>query len=291
MAVIIGCFMFLLSSGKTAVTTTLFYAATLTMSVAGWLRAERVVLEFGVRRAASQQTVSARGRFVSPTGFGGIPFALLNSFVRVWSMGIMMVVGLNLLNVFLQKHPFDWHHLTKPLANGGFMFPFFFVFLIQSASLLWSFRYLRTLPISTGRLVTFMFSEAILPLLTMCLAITALAWHETGSAECLSLIKVEIMAAAATSVFMAVTIWNTTTSFVKGMLLAVLILSSLIPMVYEMGWGMSGNNSLPVWFVATFTVGLLALSHWATCRIISRSSDPYRNRPMMAGFGNWGGGR
>jgi hypothetical protein len=287
-AMLFGDMLTLQNSTKQPVKLAIYFGVGAFLIGAGWFRAERFVLDRASFRLSALTGNKSKGQHQVPTSFGGIRFALQNSFFRVWGIGIVMIAVLNIVLVF-EKHSFDWHHLTKPLVNGGFFFPLFFVFYMQSGSLFTNFRYLRTLPLSTGRLVGFIFSEAILPLLTLCLAITALNWFETGSAECLSWVKVEIMAAASVSVFIGVSIWNTTASFVKGLLLAVLILSTIVPVVYEMTWGMNTNNGLPIWFVAVFTVGLFVLSHWATSRIVSRSSAPYRSRPnLMRSRWNWG---
>jgi hypothetical protein len=284
----IGCIFCLIDRQRTELTLAFFYITAITMSVLGWLQAESMVAEYGQRRAASQQAANARRQSAPPPGFGGILFSFVNSFSKIWSTGILMLVFMNLVDVF-EKRPLDWHHLTKNLANGGAFFPFLFVFLAFSPTAFLNLRHLRTLPLSTWRLVAFIFFEAILPLLTLCLALTLLAWHESGSAECLSYFKIEFLFAASTSIFIAVAIWNVHASFLKGVVLAILILTSLAPTVYEMSWGVGTPNTLPVWFVAAFTIGLFALSFFATCRIISSSSSPYRPRLNQSGNRwNWG---
>jgi hypothetical protein len=252
------------------------------LTILGWFRAERMIVDRGECRLASQQPQNSRRQFAPPAGYGGIPFVFQTSFIRVWGMGLWFLVVFNILNIF-EKHSFDWHHLTRALTNGGGFGAIVFglMFLsISKYSFIVNLRFLRTLPVSTARLVAVLLGEAILPLLTVCLAMTALAWHETGSAACLSWFKIEFLGAASVSIFIAVTIWNTQATFNRAVILGALILGAFAPAIYEMTYAIDdgGKNGLSWGFVAAFTVALLAGAHWATCRILARSSSAYRVR-------------
>ena len=287
---IMGCILISIYPIKSPVLMPAFYVVSITLTVSGWLGAERMMLLLGERRAASQSTSTAPRKFVPPVGFGGTSFSLANSIGRTWLMGLLMLGALHAFTLF-QGKPFDWHHLTRPIANNGFLFPFIFIFAMQTAPLFLNLRHLRTLPLSPGRLVAWLFCEGILPLFSFALALTLLAWHETGATECLSFIKIEFMIAASTSLFLTASIWNFSTTFGKGILATVFILSTLSPMFYELCWGLAGNGGLPAWFVAIYTLGLLILSHQVASRVIARSSSPYRARPSAMIFNHWYQGR
>ena len=288
--ILIGCILIFFQETISPMMTPAFYVVSIALTVSGWRGAERMMLLLGERRAASQSTSNAPRKFVPPGGFGGTSFSLANSIGRTWLMGLLMLGALHAFTLF-QGKPFDWHHLTRPMANSGFLFPFIFVFAMQTAPLFLNLRHLRTLPLSPGRLVVWLFCEGILPLFSFALALTLLAWHETGATECLSFIKIEFMIAATTSLFLTASIWNFSTTFSKGILATVFLLSTLTPMFYELGWGLTGNGGLPVWFVAIYTLGLLILSHQVASRVIARSSSPYRARPSTMIFNHWYQGR
>ncbi|HUZ07923.1 MAG TPA: hypothetical protein VMV89_10605, partial [Candidatus Paceibacterota bacterium] len=119
-------------------------------------------------------------------------------------------------------------------------------------------------------------SVLILPLLTLCLAFTALAWKETGSAECVSCFKIELLAVAPVSVFIAVLIWNTQGNFIKAILLVIAILAALAPALYQSG--LMDDRGLPFWLITIFDMAMISFVFWSTCQIIVKSSSAYRPR-------------
>ncbi len=271
-----------------------FYVCTLAMTILGWLRAESMIADYGEYRSASQQPNKSQGQFKVPNGFGGIPLVFWTAFSGVWSFGIYFFIVMNLLD-FVIKRQFDWHHLTKSIDNGGAFFPVFFAFIFMSSafsfSLSFTLRFLRTMPISTAKLAAALLSVLILPLLTLFLAFTALAWKETGSAECVSFFKIELLAVAPVSVFIAVSIWNTQGNFIKAVLLAFLIVASMTPAFYQLAC-MDGRAGLPFWFIAIFDAAVVSLVFWSTCKIIVQSSSAYRPRPnQLATRWGWSIGR
>jgi hypothetical protein len=293
MAMIGGCVYLLFNMQKSPVEMAAFYICTLAMTILGWLRAESMIADYGEYRNASQQPKNSRRQFKSPDGFGGIPFMFARAFIGVWSFGILLLIVINLLD-FVVKHQFDWHYLTRSMDNDGAFFPFFFVFIFMSSAFSFSLnhamRFLRTMPISTARLAATLLSVQILPMLTLCLAFTALAWKETGSAECVSFFKIELLAVAPVSVFIAVSIWNTQANFIKTVLLVIAILAPLTPAFYQLTC-MDGRG-LPFWFVVPFSGAMTGISFWSTCKIIAQSSSAYR--PRQDQFSNrwqWGAGR
>jgi hypothetical protein len=274
---------------KSAVEATVFYICTFAMTIVGWLRAESMIADSGECRNASQQSKNSQGQFKVPNGFGGIPFIFSTAFFGVWSFGIYFFIIMNLLD-FVIKHQFDWHHLIRNIDNGGVFFPFFFVFIFMSSTfsffLSHNLRFLRTMPISTARLAVVLLSVLILPLLTLCLAFTALAWKETGSAECISLFKIELLAVVPVSVFIAVSIWNTQANFIKAFLLVIMILVTFAPAFYQLTC-MDGRG-LPFWFIIVFNIVIVSLVFWSTCQIVAKSSSPYRPRQNQLGTRwNW----
>jgi len=277
LAIIGGCVYLLFNMQKSPVEMAAFYICTLAMTIAGWHRAESMIADYSEYRNASQQPENSRRQFKAPNGFGGIPFVFTTTFSGVWSFGILFLIIMNLLD-FAIKHQFDWHHLTRSIDNGGAFFPFIFVFILMRSgfSLSHNLRFLRTMPVSTAKLAATLLSVVILPLLTLFLAFTALAWTETGSVECISFFKIELLAIAPVSVFIAVSIWNTQANFIKTVLLVIAILAPLAPALYQLTC-MDGRG-LPFWFVIVFSGAMTGISFWSTCQIIAKSSSAYRPR-------------
>lgn len=290
-ALIIGGVYFFCKDGyPNAIKLAVFFLISGTLSIFGWFRAEGLIVNYGEYRAASQQLTNSQGQFKAPNGFGGIPFIFATAFFGVWSFGILFLIVMNLLD-FVIKHQFDWHHLTKSIDSGGVFFPFFFVFIFLSSgfSLSHNLRFLRTMPISTARLAATLLSALILPLLTLFLAFTALAWKETGSAECISFFKIELLAIAPVSVFIAVSIWNTQGNFTKAVLLAILIVAAMVPAFYQLAC-MDGRAGLSFSFITIFYIVTVCLVFWSTCKIIAKSSSAYRARQNQLGT-RWSWGR
>jgi hypothetical protein len=290
MAIIGGCLYLLFNMENDPLEMTAFYLCTLAMTILGWLRAESMIADYSEYRNASQQPKNSHRQFKAPNGFGGIPFIFTTAFLGVWSFGVYFFIIMNLLN-FVIKHQFDWHHLTQSINIGAFL-PFFFalIFMRSGFSLSHNLRFLRTMPVSTPRLAATFLSVLILPLLTLCLAFTALAWKETGSAECISFIKIELLAVAPISVFIAVSIWNTQGNFIKAVLLAILIVATMTPTFYQ--FARMDGRGLPFWFVILFSGAMTGISFWSTCQIIAKSSSAYRPRQnQLDTRWGWGAGR
>jgi len=288
LACIGGSFYFLINMQKSPVEMLAFYVCTLAMTMVGWLRAESMIADSGEYRNASQPSKNSRGQFKSPNGFGGIPFVFWTAFSGVWSLGIYLFIFMNLFN-FAKKHLFDPHHL--PGTTGVGFLPFFFGFIYMSSIfsfyLIHNLRFLRTLPISTARLAATLLFVLILPLLTLFLAFTALAWKETGAGEYISSFKIELLAVAPVSVFIAVSIWNTQANFIKTVLLVIAILAPLTPALYQLTC--MDNRGLPFWFVMLFSGAMAGIAFWSTCQIIAKSSSAYRPRQNQLGNPwNWG---
>jgi hypothetical protein len=283
MAIIGGCLYLLFNMQKSTVEMAVFYVCTLAMTILGWLRAESMIADYSEYRNASQQPKNLRRQFKVPNGFGGIPFVFATAFFGVWSFGILFLIIMNLFD-FVIKHQFDWHHLTRSIDDGGAFFPFFFVFIfIRSGfSLSQNLRFLRTVPISTAGLAATLLSVLILPLLTLFLAFTALAWNETGSTECISFFKIELLVVAPVSIFIAISIWNTQANFIKAVLLVILIVAAMTPMFYQFA-SMDGRDGLPFWFIIIFDAMMVSLVFWSTCQIIAKSSSAYRPRQNQLG--------
>jgi hypothetical protein len=284
--VIGGIYFFSKDVYPTAIKLTAFFLVCGTLSILGWFRAEGLIVEYGEHRAASQQPKNSHGQFKAPNGFGGIPFIFGTAFFRVWGMGIILLIVMNLVGLFT-KHQFNWHHLTQGFSNGN-AFPFFFIFMILSFALSDNLRFLRTMPVSSARLAATLLSVYILPLLTVCLAITALAWAETGAVECVSFFKLELLAVSPVSVFVAVSIWNTDGNFIKTILLVILIVAAFAPAFYQLTCMFS--RGLPFWFIILFNIVIVSISYWSTCQIIAKSSSAYLARQNQLG-NRWSWGR
>jgi len=278
---LIGGGYYLFTSGlDNGIRLTVYFLVCTPLAILGWLRAERMIADFGEFPPVAQPPQNARKQFAPPSGNGGIAYIFQNTFIRVWLMGLFMLVAVNVLGIF-ENRPFDWHHLTRNLTGSVAFFIFFFLFISRSTSLILNLRFLRTTPISTGRLAAVLLGETILPLLSLCLGITASAWHETGSAECLSCFKLESLVAASASVFIAVLIWNTSANFIKASLLVIVILATSAPAFYQLTC--MDERGLPFWFVFGFTAVVLIGAHWATSQILTQSSSVYRSRQNILG--------
>lgn len=270
----------------TAIKLTAYFLICGTLSILGWFRAEGLIVDYGEYRAASQQPKNPQGQFKVPNGFGGIPFIFGTAFFGVWSFGVIFLIVMNLLGLFT-RHQFNWHHLTQSFSSGS-SFPFFFcIFVFWSFALSDNLRFLRTMPVSSARLAAILLSVYILPLLTLCLAITALAWAETGAVECISFFKLELLAVAPVSVFIAVSIWNTQATFVKTFLLVIMILATIVPAFYQLTC--LDGRGVPFWFIILFNILIVSISYWSTCQILGKSSSAYRARQNQLGNGwSWG---
>ena len=172
------------------------------LTIAGWFRAERLVLGRASFRLAALQCKAPRGRHQAPDGVGGIPFLISTTFVRTFLNGMAMV-ALMLLVMALQGGVNS--HVIE-IQTSIFPFLLFFLIYLQFTPVLRLLRFLRTLPISATRLAAVMIAIAILPFIALAPLVAGVAWLALGTPATITVLKsyTFILAPASLCIFFAV---------------------------------------------------------------------------------------
>ncbi len=254
------------------------------MTIAGWFRAEHLVMKLVGVRAALQHPRKGRPRYKVQAGFGGLPFLVARIFTRCLFLGLFMIV--TMLVVFSAIH--HSHEQTSfmnsvhaGISSMGNNFQIWWILLFQLFPTIMHIRFLRTLPLSASSLAATLVLVPTTAIICLGSLIAALAG--TGSAS-ISIMSVYLMAASVGAVSVSVLVWRGVDR--EGMWLFVFILfcGAFLPMVFH------ADKAPPLATISIATL-LIVSAFEITRRAIIRSTHAYRVRPNLMNAWGWGAGR
>jgi uncharacterized membrane protein (UPF0136 family) len=183
------------------------------LTVVSWFRAEQFSLgraePFNPGRAGirltPQPSTNRSTYHRPPEGYGGIPFLISTSFVRIFLWVAAMLALMALLQEW-QGQGMPRHVSISSFAELGSFMSCGFIIVVQFLPVLRQLRYLRTLPTSPTRLAAVMISIVILPLIALGALVAGGAWLALGTPAGLTVLKsfTFILAPGSLCVFFAV---------------------------------------------------------------------------------------
>jgi uncharacterized membrane protein (UPF0136 family) len=183
------------------------------LTVVSWVRAEQFCLgraePFNPGRAGIRLTplpsTNPSTYHRPPEGYGGIPFLISTSFVRMFLYVAAMLALMALLQQW-QGQGMPRHVSISSFAELGSFMSCGFIIVVQFLPVLRQLRYLRTLPTSPTRLAAVMISIVILPLIALGALVAGGAGLVLGAPAGLTVLKsyTFILAPASLCVFFAV---------------------------------------------------------------------------------------
>lgn len=248
------------------------------LTIAGWFRAESMVLHRGSFRQGTQIARAKSRQYHAPAGFGGLPFLWQSLLVRLGLCSLFFVafiVAASVLLTIMEGKP-----MQQPLGSFEhwtplFMWSLFWVYLTLMPPIMAHVRALRTLPISTTVL-----SATLVLFPTILFLILEVAYAAVGAGR---LVVGNCMAAAgALAVVLPLMIWLGLTRGMYMLTVGLIMASIILTDVFDKA------SVSP--FSAILVLVLAAALAWEITRLLLRaSSKAYRARPILTS--NWGGVR
>src|ERR1039457_6817526 len=212
-AMILGGMMYFQDASKHSFKCALLLGVGGLLTVVSWFRAEQFSLgraePFNPGRAGIRLTplpsTNPSTYHRPPEGYGGIPFLMSTSFVRMLSWVAAMLALMALLQQWQgQAMPRDVAITT--FGGMGSLMSCGFIIVFQFLPVLRQLRYLRTLPTSATRLAAVMLAIVILPLMALGALVAGGTWLALGTPAGLTVLKsyTFILAPASLCVFFAV---------------------------------------------------------------------------------------
>jgi hypothetical protein len=256
-----------------------FMAVGAVLTVAGWFRAERMVLQRGAFRVGAQVTPSGSAQYKAPAGFGGLPFLWQRLLLRLgwfglgligWALGTIVLIG-----VMEGRSPESSRHFLERETPMVGMWSLIFVYMYLVLPTMTHLRFLRTLPISTSVLAATLVLFPIGSVLIFGLVGTLLGGGAGIWASCL-------MSVVAIAVFVPVCLRNGTGKGTYFTLLGFVMVSAMSRELFD-------SIEIPLMATILDSLPIIAIAWEITRRLLSSSSKAYHVRPWVPA--GWGGAR
>ena len=254
------------------------------MSIAGWFRAEQLVLQRAGFRPASQRAGNRPAKYRISQGFNGIPLLITKVITDALLWGVYLVAFMAIMAFFqggLTSLP-KFVNSFMSMAGDGFP-PFFFIVLFQIFPLASQLRLLRTLPLSTTSLAILLVLLPMVSTLTIGAGCVALALSTTDIERGLAITGSFLMLSAVAAACIPIVVWSGYRLPTK-MILGLFIVIGGVTLVQLAGITLSLPICAVIWILT------VAISCFLTKSAHTRSGNAYRTWPNpFSGGWNWGG--
>ncbi|MCX6894502.1 MAG: hypothetical protein NTZ16_03145 [Verrucomicrobia bacterium] len=259
------------------------------LTVVGWFRAERMVVQRAGFRPGVQSTQRKPGQYKAPTGFGGLPFLMHTTTLRSVLIGFLMLAMMTLWI------PFVSHDSTRMLVHGSMRtqiissmatttsMPLLFVAMFQIFPVVLQIRFLRTLPISPSVLAATLVFLPMISVGVLCLITVALAGPMAGVAVLLPVFKNFLLTVTLSAIAILLIVSRGLDILTYFLIVFGCIVSTSLSLMLH-------GAELPLWGNVTLAVVIIGTSLAVTRRVLTRSSHAYRVLANPFGAG-WGAGR
>ncbi len=275
--------MFLQLANLTQTQTTLIFAAYAILSVLGWFRAERMVLQRAGFKPTAKSSNKKPTQHKIPQGFGGLPYLVQKIFVRITLIGLAITswMTLSMSLIHLSEGQNQSQMIVPTIVNFGSI-PYVFALSFFMSLFVFQLRFLRTLPISPSALAATLLLTPVLSIAAVGMIVTTLAGFMAGKAVILPAANGFLMLGAKTAVIVPLIVWRGLDSLTYLVIFLLAISGSLVSLGMTLIFHLTKTPEYPLWIcLAIFllcVVGSLAL----TQRLLAKSSSAYRVRIMPA---------
>jgi hypothetical protein len=280
--VIMGLFFIQLET-LTLTKTILIFAAYVILSVVGWFRAERMVLQRVGFSPTAQSSNKKTTQHKIPQGLGGLPYLAQKTFIQTTLIGLAIISWMALWMSFFHLS----HGQNRAQAIGSMIdigsIPYVFVLLFFISPVVFQLRFLRTLPISPAALAVTLVCLPVFSIAAVGMIVIAIVNLVASEAVVLHTVNGFLMLGAEAAVMVSLIVWRGLDSLTYLCIFLMVISGSLIKLgmtiIFHLG---SKTPERPWWINLTIfllcVVGSLAL----TQRLLAKSSSAYRVRTMPA---------
>ena len=257
------------------------FTALTALTVAGWFRAEKIMLPRAGFRPSASTTLKKFTPQNIPVGFGGLAYLMQKSFVLTTLIGLaLMAWMISMMSFFSLSNGSNRAEAITTAIDGG-MTPGIFVLLISIAPMVFQLRVLRTLPMAPSTLAATMVLVPVAAITTVGLIVTAVTTCMVGETIIPHTVNSFLMFDAKIAMLVSVIVWRgldaVTYLIMFLMMVADSFISLGITMIFHLG---TRNAENPVWIALVIFLVFAAVSVALTRMLLTQSSSPYRARTM-----------
>jgi hypothetical protein len=267
-------FMFLKLETLTMTQTMLIFATYVILSVLGWFRSERMVLQRAGFRPAAQHSQKQPVQHKIPQGFGGLPFLWQSLLIRLGYFGLAfigwMILTMILMEGMAGRLPRSPGQFFEAATPGISTFFYFFIYIFVLLPVVVHLRFLRTLPISISALAATLVFFPVGIILAIGLVFTAFV----GGFPTSCLIGVSLAA-----ICVPLMIWHGSGTGTYSALVVLVMVTSLAPMFFH-------TTKIPPIIGILISIFVIVLAWEITRRLLRCSSKAYHVQPMA--LNAWG---
>ena len=261
----------------------LIFTALAILSVAGWFRAEKIMLP----RASFSPTASTNLKKSAPqnipVGFGGLAYLIQKPFILTTLIGLAIMSWMILAMLFFAlSRGQDRAQMINSAVDGGLGVGIFAI-LVSIVPMVFQLRVLRTLPIAPATLAATMVLVPVAAIATVGLIVTAVTTCMVGETIMLHTVNSFLMFDAKVALLVSVIVWRGLDAVTYLIMFLLVIADSFIALGITMHFHLGTRNTEnPAWIALAIFLVFVAVSVALTQMLLTQSSSPYRARTMPA---------
>lgn len=273
---------FLQMQALTATKATLILSAYLILSVAGWFRAEQMVLQRAGFRFAPQSSSKKMAAHKTPQGFGGLPYMVQRIFIQSTLIGLALMIFMTLIMSFIFRDQHRGQAIISMIQGGSTPYVFY-ILIFSIVPIVFQLRFLRTLPISASNLAAIFVFLPVISVAAVGIIVTAIASLALGETVIPPAANSFLMLGAKAAIIVSLVVWRGLDVLTYFLIFLMLISDSFISLgmtiVFHLG---SNTPERPLWVNLTVFLLCVVVSFALTRRLLVKSSSAYRVRTMPA---------
>jgi hypothetical protein len=260
-----------------------FLLAAATLTVAGWFRAERMVLQRAGFRLVAKTPNKNIGHHKIPQGFGGLPYLVQRAFIKITLILLGVIIWMNVFMSFGHLGSMNAHDFVQQI-DLGITSSIFFVVMFSIVPLVFQLRFLRTLPISPSALAaTFVFLPVI-SIVAVGAIVSTVASLMLGASVILPATDSFLMFAAKAVVIVPLIVWRGLDVLNYLFIFLLIVSGSLVSLGMTIIFHLTKTPEYPLWVSLVIFLLCAGASFALTQRLLIKNSSAYRVRTMPNGW-------
>ena len=280
-------FLILLTETLTLTMLILFFSLFAILSILGWFRAERMVLQRAGFRLIAQSSRKGSARNKIPRGFGGLPYLAQRTFIQTTLIGLALISVMTLaMSFFLRSDGQNRAEAIFSMIDGGSAY-FIFLLIFSICPMIFQLRVLRTLPVSSSALAALLVFLPVVSIAAIGVIVTVFAGCVAGATVTLHAVNTFLLLGAKTAVMVSVIVWRGLDAVTIFLFFLMVVADSFISLVTVLIFHAGSKTpEHPFWIYLIVFFLCVAASLALTRRLLTKSSNAYRVRTLPANAWN-----
>jgi hypothetical protein len=258
----------------------IFLLAAATLTVAGWFRAEQMVLQRAGFKLVAKTSNKNMVQHKIPQGSGGLPYLVQRIFIQSTLIGLALMTMMILVMAFL----FQGSHRAEAVISmiqGGSTPYVFFILIFSIVPIVFQLRFLRTMPVSSSALAATLVSLPVISIAAVGVIVSVVGGLSLGETVVLPTANNFLILGAKAAVIVPLVVWRGLDVVTYVFIFLMIISDSFIKLGMTIYFHLGSNSPANPWWSSLIIFLLfIAVSVALTQRLLIKSSSAYRVRTM-----------